>query len=83
MVSFNVYCDYISDTGDSVTYAFGGATDDITGIVTFNLSDGSFDIEKEPDNCHIPIRYMYSLFFKYRDNFYQGIFKPKISYEIG
>ncbi len=77
-----IYCDYISDTGDSVTYAFGGLVTDITGILTFNLSDGSFEIEKDPENSHVAIRYIIRLFFKYREDFLQGIFKPKISYEI-
>ena len=77
-----VYANYISDTGDSVTYAFGGLVGDITGIVTFNLSDGSLDIEKEPENSHVSVRHLFSLFFKCRPDFLQGVFKPKISYEI-
>lgn len=81
-MSMDVYCNYISDTGDSVTYAFGGLLDDITGIVTFNLAEGWFEIEREPDKEHVNIHSMFSLFFKYRNDFTQGIFKPKISYEI-
>lgn len=77
-----VYCNYMSDTGNSVTYAFGGLVQDITGVIRFNLSDGSFDIEKEPEKSHVSIRYLYSLFNKYRADFLKGIFKPKISYEI-
>ncbi|MBR0280295.1 MAG: hypothetical protein IJQ81_01735 [Oscillibacter sp.] len=77
-----IYADYISDTGDSVTYAFGATIYDITGIVTFNLTEGWFEVEKEPDKEHVSIRYISRLFRKYRDDFYKGIFKPKISYEI-
>lgn len=77
-----VYCDYISNTENSVTYAFGGLTRDITGVIKFNLPDGSFDIEKEPEKSHVSIRYLYSLFNKYRQDFLKGVFKPKISYEI-
>lgn len=77
-----VYCDYMSDTGNSVTYAFGGLVQDITGVIKFNLPDGSFDIEKEPEKFHVSIRYIYSLFNKYLSDFLKGIFKPKISYEI-
>jgi len=77
-----VYCDYMSNTGNSVTYAFGGLVQDITGVIKFNLTDGSFDIEKEPEQSHVAIRYLYRLFNKYRTDFLKGIFKPKISYEI-
>ena len=77
-----VYCDYLSNTQDSVTYAFGGLVQDITGILKFNLSDGSVDIEKEPEQSHVNIRHIFQLYFKYRTDFLNGIFKPKISYEI-
>ena len=82
VVNLMVYCDYISNTGNSVTYAFGGLVQDITGVIKFNLPDGSFDIEKEPEKSHVSIRYIYSLFNKYRADFLKGVFKPKISYEI-
>ena len=77
-----VYCDYLSNTEDTVTYAYGGLVQDITGVLVFYLPDGAFDIEKEPDNSEVSIRYIYRLFNKYRSDFLKGVFKPKISYEI-
>ena len=77
-----VYCDYVSNTENSVTYSYGGLTSDITGIVIFYLDKDMLEIVKEPSASHVSLRYMYSLFNYNRADFHRGVFKPKISYEI-
>ena len=78
-----VYCDYKSNTADSVTYAYGGLTSDITGEVVFNFRDGSFDVEKEPTRSSVPIRHLVWMYQNHKNEFIQGIFRPKLSFESG
>ena len=76
-----VYCDYKEHTEDSVTYAYGGDYEDITGILVFHFNDDLIEIAKEPNTEPAPMRHIKSLYGTQRENFKKGVFKKKISYE--
>jgi len=76
-----VCCNYIKSGDGTVTYAYGNRESDITGIITFDVADGSFTIEKEPENGTVYMRSLYKLATKYRKDFEQGIFKKKLAFE--
>ena len=77
-----VYCNYISNTNESVTYAYGARCDDITGEVIFDFGKDTIEVVKTPKMEEAPKRHIKSLYGKYSSDFKKGIFKQKISYEI-
>ncbi len=78
-----VYANYISNTKDTVTYAFGGLVSDIRGIIVFDFANDRYAIEKEPEKVKAPERHIQRLYRKQRENFKRGLFNAKISYESG
>lgn len=76
-----VFCNYRSNTDKDVTYAYGASPEDITGVVTFHYRDDLIEIEKAPDKEEPPARHISWLYKKHRNNFKNGIFKKKISFE--
>lgn len=81
MVSRMVYCNYVKNTNDSVTYAYGGTVNDITGEVVFRFTEDAVEVTKVPKTEDAPKRHIMRLYGAQRDNFRKGIFKEKISYE--
>lgn len=77
-----VYCNYISNTKDTATYAYGATTDDITGILVFNISNETIYVKKEPVKDSPTGLFLRKLYAKHRDNFKKGTFPKKIAYEI-
>lgn len=76
-----VYCNYVKNTNDSVTYAYGGTVNDITGEVIFCFTEDVVEVTKVPKTEDAPKRHIMRLYGAQRDNFLKGIFKEKISYE--
>lgn len=76
-----VYCNLKEHTKDSVTYAYGGETTDISGLIRFAIDGKSFEIIEEPKNSVVYLRSINRLYGKYRSDFSKLIFKEKISYE--
>lgn len=81
MVNRMVYCDFVENTSDTVTYKFGAFSDDLSGLLTFNFKTGVIIISKEP-NKHVFNRHVQSLMRKHQNDFNNGIFAKKIAYEI-
>ena len=44
-----VLCNLIKKIDKGAIYAYGATVDDITGIIEFNISEGYYEIIKEPD----------------------------------
>lgn len=76
-----VYCNYIKNTENSVTYAYGGLTKDITGELVFHFKTDVIEIVKTPDMEDAPSRHIKRLYGAQKNNFSKGVFKDKISYE--
>ena len=76
-----VYCDYVKHDDNSVTYRYGGRVDDISGIVIFHFVDDMIEVTKTPDTEDAPKRHIISLYGIQRENFKNGIFQDKISFE--
>ena len=82
MASHMVYCDYISNTNNTVTYAYGSRVDDITGKVIFDFSRDIIKIINSPKNSEdAPMRHIKRLYTKHRNKFKNKIFNEKNSYE--
>ena len=82
MVNSMVYCDYIGNTNNTVTYSYGSRVDDITGNVIFDFCDDTIEIINSPKNSEdAPMRHIKRLYTKHRNKFKNKIFNKKISYE--
>lgn len=82
MVNHMVYCDYISNINNTVTYAYGSRVDDITGKVIFDFSSDVIEIINSPNSSEdAPVRHIKRLYTKHRNKFKNKIFNKKISYE--
>lgn len=77
-----VYCDLVSKEQDDLTYAIGGSPKDMTGKLVVHLSDKSFDLD-QPVNTTVLPRHIKSMLSRAWTDFEKGIYKPKLSYEIG
>ena len=77
-----VYCNLINVSNERVTYYYGGYADDLTGIVSFDIDTGEFEIHQEPKNSFVPIRHLHSLYYHHKDEYRNKIFKQNIAYEI-
>lgn len=78
-----IYCDLIEAPGDIVKYAIGGRANDITGELIISIQDGSFDLIKAPENSKVYQKHIAAMVYWHLDEFRKGIFRDKISYEIG
>ncbi len=76
-----VYCNYIKNDNETVTYAYGGIVDDITGEVVFHFAKDAVEVTRTPIIEDAPKRHIMRLYGMHRDNFLKGIFKEKIAYE--
>lgn len=77
-----VYCNYISNTTDTVTYSYGQTTDDITGELIFHFGEEEgIEIVRKPEKYGVIGRQIHSLYRMHRMEFKQEIFKEKIAYE--
>lgn len=76
-----VYCDYRQHDENTVTYAYGGETSDISGLVRFDLDGKGFELVKEPEKSVVHTRSLMRLYGKYKSDFSKKNFGKKISYE--
>ena len=77
-----VYCNYKEHTRETVTYAYGENTGDITGVLKFHFGEEEgIEIVKKPEKYPVLIRQIHSLYGIHREEFKNGIFKEKIAYE--
>ena len=76
-----VYCKFIEGNDKYVRYAYGGIVSDITGEIMFNFRDDVIEILHTPKKVDAPARHIKRLYGAQRDNFRNGVFKEKISYE--
>ena len=78
-----VYCDFVSQNDNKVRYRYGGYTDDVTGVVDFDIDGGGFSIEKEPERNlpYLPV-YLMKLYCNKASLFKKAEFPQKLSYEI-
>lgn len=76
-----VYCNYIKNNDESVTYAYGGTVEDISGEVTFHFVTDMIEIVKTPKTEDAPKRHIKRLYGMHKNNFLKGVFKEKIAYE--
>jgi hypothetical protein len=80
----NIYCNLISRDGQILRYAIGSLVNDITGEIEVNIDDLSYKIIKQPENS---VLYggglIESMLAKHKKEDDQGVFKEKISHEIG
>ena len=81
-VSQMVFCDLISSDGTKFIYGIGGSPDDITGILTVDCSDGSFEITKEPEKTKVYIRHIASMLRRAHNRFVNGMPPKKMAYQI-
>ena len=78
-----VYCNLISSDGKSLRYAIGGLVNDITGEMEVNKEDLSYKIIKQPESSVLYGRHIESMLARHKREYDQGIFKERISHEIG
>lgn len=76
-----VFCNYITDNKDTVTYAYGGHPSDITGEIVFAKDGSFFEIVKEPEREEVFVRSIKMLYSKYKNAFAKGTFEKKLSFE--
>lgn len=76
-----VFCNYISNTDCTVTYAFGASSKDVTGQFVFDFVNGQLEIVREPDTEMAPIRHIHKLLRMQQAHFRAHTFKDKLSYE--
>ena len=76
-----VYCDYIKHDNTSVTYAYGGTVEDLSGELKFHFIKDAVEVVKKPETEDAPMRHIMRLYGKHKANFVNGIFEDKISYE--
>ena len=79
----NIYCNLISRDGQILRYAIGSLVNDITGEIEVNIDDLSYKIIKQPENSVLYGRLIESMLAKHKKEYDQGVFKEKISREIG
>lgn len=77
-----VYCNLKENTETTVTYMYGATIYDITGELVFHFHEDKIEIVTPPKKAEVYIKYIKRLYGKQRENFKNGIFKEKISYEI-
>ncbi len=78
-----VYCDLKAKTENQAVYYVGTSTEDISGEVVFYKDLREPVILKLPGKSLLRMAHVAKIYRKYKDEFSQGIFKDKLSYEIG
>ena len=76
-----VYCNYLENDKQSVTYLFGAYASDITGKIRFSFLEDKIDLIEEPQKEMAPKRHIERLYRREKRNFLSGVFKKKIAYE--
>ena len=81
MMTKTIYADYFSDDENSVTYLFGGKTEDLTGLVCFKTDGSGFEVIRNPAESVVVLQSLTSLYNKHKEAFQNRNFNSKISYE--
>jgi len=77
-----VHCNLISYDGNTITYAIGGYTDDLTGVLRVNPSEGTYELIKEPEKTKVYDRHISAMLRRAQPAFEAGEIKKRLSYEI-
>lgn len=77
-----IYCNFKENTDSTVTFMYGATIYDITGEVMFHFTKDVIEIVAQPKKEITYMKYIKRLYGIQRENFRNGIFKEKISYEI-
>lgn len=77
-----VYCRLISKKNNTLSYAVGSIASDITGLLSLNLGDFSFEITKQPERKPVYPLFIGRMVNKYRTRLEQNDIPDKMSYEI-
>ena len=77
-----VFCNLIEKNGSELLYSIGGRPDDLTGRLSVNTEDGSFEIQAEPENSKVYTRHVSAMLRKAQSDYSAGNFKERLSYEI-
>ena len=80
-MGMQILCNYMCHDEATVTYAFGAVLEDITGVIRFNLADGSYEIVKWPEKTEVCPIVFRKLCSKYQADFANRIFKDKIAFQ--
>ena len=78
-----VYCELIKRDGSLLTYQIGGFFNDLTGELVVDYVAGTYEITKEPENSKVYDRHIGTMLSRAQADFEKGVFKRRLSYEIG
>lgn len=78
-----IYCKLISENGKYARYSIGGRTNDLTGVLFIDAVNETYTIEKQPSSSQIYERLVNTMVNRYMKDFKKGLFKERISHEIG
>ena len=78
-----IFCNYQSNTNSTVTYRFGGTTNDITGLFVYDFVNKNLHVIEEPKKDYYPVRHLLRLIRSKQPQFEQKIFEENLSYESG
>lgn len=76
-----VYCNLKEKKDNSAIYFFGATTEDVNGEVIFYTEPIQPQIIKQPSKQSVSIISLNKIVAKYKNQFIEGIFPNKISYE--
>ena len=77
-----VYCRLINKDNNILTYAIGNTSNDVTGELTINAQDLSFDIIKQPSEFEVYPLSIYKMLIKYENELKNGNAPETMSYDI-
>lgn len=75
-----VCCELVKCTKDKALYKYGGDYVDRSGLLEFDVKNGSFKIIQEAKKSITFIRHIRSVYYHHKDEFEKGIFKEKLYY---
>ena len=78
-----IYCNLERIKGSRILYSVGGRVTDITGQVVVDYKTKEYDLLKKPDHSTAYDYFLRRLFDREQANYEKGVFRNKISYEIG
>ena len=79
-----VFADLLRIEEDAIIYKFGGTPKDLTGELVIRPSDNfSFEVTKQPENSKAALRHIESMISRHKQEFRQGKYPERMSYQIG
>lgn len=77
-----VYCDFLSQQDNILTYAIGGLVDDITGKLIVDIDDFSFEVVEKPHNSMVFERHIRAMLYNAMTRLRNGEKIERLAYEI-